>query len=97
MCRDKALLRVRQNGNDLFAGDAGKPFQELLNGSALFQILKERPDRHAGVLEYPRPAHDIVMPLHHIALTPIKHAANLSPPTPTVQCGENGHMRCLSW
>ena len=72
----EALLGMRKNGHDLFRGDSGKPFQELIDGGAGFEILEERPNRYAGSPKNPCAAYLIFGSFYCWAIRPIQHASH---------------------
>jgi hypothetical protein len=51
LCDYQALLGMSQDKLDLFAGHARKPLEEIVYARAPFEILEQRFDGHAGVLE----------------------------------------------
>ncbi len=57
----------------LITTDAGKPFQKLVNGCTVAQILEERSDRDTSSLEDPRSTHDVWVPFDCVALCPVFH------------------------
>jgi hypothetical protein len=44
---------VLQNAPSLLRRDAWKPLQEVLHGSAVFDVFKHRGDRHTSTAKYP--------------------------------------------
>src|SRR5262249_20339285 len=69
-----ALFGVAQHQLDLLTRYARKPFQEFINPSAAFEVLKQRLHRHARALEQPRAADLSGRAFHGWAFAPIKHA-----------------------
>jgi len=67
----KTLPCVIQDGFDLFAFHPREPLEEVLNASAIFEILEERKDRHAGPSEDPRTTDPFRRTLDFQALRPI--------------------------
>jgi hypothetical protein len=65
--------RVLQDGLDLSACHAGKPFEKLLNGRPTLQVLKQGSDGDARAPERPGPADSVRISLHGVAPSPIKH------------------------
>ena len=68
---------VLEDGVNLLASDAGKPFQELINRSAAFEILEQGAHRDAGAAKYPRAADLERIALYGLASRPIQHGDTL--------------------
>jgi len=60
----------------LLAGDAGKPFQEVIQPGAGLQVLEERFDGHAGAAEDPGAADPIQGAFDSGALRPVQHRSH---------------------
>jgi hypothetical protein len=49
--RHKTLLGVAQHELNLLSRHPGEPLQEFVDPGAIFEILEQRPDRHAAVFK----------------------------------------------
>ncbi len=67
---------MRENGNNLLEGHAGKPFQELINGGACFQVFEKCSHGYTTPFENPCPADFVWHTLYFLAITPIEHAVH---------------------
>jgi hypothetical protein len=65
-----------QYGANLLNGDAGKPLNELRYERAVFEVLKERCDRHPSAAEYPSPTHTLRIAFDGRACGPVNHKMN---------------------
>ena len=74
--RYQALFGVLQYELYLFARNTRKPFQELTNTRAAFEIFKQGADGDSGMLEKPFAATLAGCALDRSAFRPIKHALN---------------------
>ena len=54
-------------------GDAGKPFNELMNGGVFFEVFKERGNRNPRASENPSTTHAIRVALDIGTRRPINH------------------------
>jgi hypothetical protein len=68
-----AHLRVPEHELHLFARQAGKPLQEVIDSRAVFEILEQCPDRYARVFEQPFATDFSPHAFNGRTLTPIKH------------------------
>ena len=64
---------VLKDGSRLSQCHAGKPFDELANENAVFKVLEQSCDRHAGSTKYPGSAHAFRDALYCFAGGPIDH------------------------
>ena len=62
-----------EHGFDLLARDAGKPAQEIIKTSPIFQVLEEGLHRHTGAAKDPRTTHSPRYTLDRRAGRPIQH------------------------
>src|SRR5262249_32928858 len=65
---------VLQHRLDLSAGHPGEPFEKLLDGSPLLEVLEESFDRDPCTSEGPRSADPVGISLHSVTASPIQHA-----------------------
>ena len=79
----QTLLGVPQHSLELFAGDAGEPFEEIIQARAVFQVFKERLHRHSRPPENPGAADPSRVPFDCRTLSPIKHRGKLNRQTHT--------------
>lgn len=69
----EALLGMFEHGRNMLRGYSRKPFEELIDCRAGFQVFEKGPDRDAGSAKNPR-APDLVMrALDFSAIGPIQH------------------------
>src|ERR1043165_4777310 len=66
-----------QNGFNLFARHAGKPFEKLADSRPVFEILEERLHRNARAAKNPRAADLAGHAFNGGTLTPIEHGKSL--------------------
>jgi hypothetical protein len=76
----QAALRVPENDLYLITSYTGEPRQEIVDPSAVFEILEKRSDRHARAFEQPFAADLPRDALHRTTLIPIEHDAILFAP-----------------
>lgn len=69
----QSALGKFENSLGLLACDARKPFEELIDGRARFEVFKKRLHRNASVFEYPRAAHFVIRSVDGRASFPIEH------------------------
>lgn len=74
----QTLLRVSQDGFDLFARHTLKPFEEIINRCAAFKILEERRHRNPRAFEKPSSADLSRHALDRRTVAPIQHGDTLS-------------------
>jgi hypothetical protein len=74
----ETLLRMAQNSRDLFARYTREPLKKIIHPRAIFEVLKQRLNRDPGTFEQPRAANFPRHSLDRWALTPIKHAPNVT-------------------
>ena len=72
-----AARRVLEDSFNLLALDPWKPFQELIDCRAAFDILEQRAYRYARAAKDPRAAYLLRITLHGRAGAPIKHRYTL--------------------
>lgn len=78
LSRSETFFRMRQNGEHLFLGDAGKPLQKLIYRSAFFKVLEKRAHRHSCALKHPGATHASGHPFDRITFIPIEHPRRVS-------------------
>jgi hypothetical protein len=71
---DQALLCVREDGDGLLLGDAGKPLEKLIDRGPSFQVFEQRLHRGARSAKNPRAAHFAFDALDFRTIAPIQHA-----------------------
>jgi len=76
--REQALFGVKQNRLGLRSRDAGKPFEELIEGRPAFKILEQGRHGNPRTFEYPRAADFISTTFNGIASVPIHHISIVS-------------------
>lgn len=62
-----------KNGTSLGQGNTRKPLKKFMDGSVLFEILKERGNRHPRAAENPSTADAIRIALNYRTGRPINH------------------------
>ena len=72
-----ASSRVLEDGVSLLARDARKPFQELIDRSAAFEIFEQGAHRDPGAAKHPRPTEFLRVALDGLTGGPIQHGDTL--------------------
>ena len=72
---------MREDRDNVFACDARKPLQEIVDAGALFQILEQRTDWNAGAFEHPRTANLLWGAFDGRAIVPVQHDTSVDLPT----------------
>jgi hypothetical protein len=67
-------VQLAEDGFDLGAGYAGKPFEEVVDAGTVFEVREERLDRNSRAEENPGAAYGFGISLDGWAGAPIKHA-----------------------
>jgi hypothetical protein len=62
-----------QHGQNLLSLDARKPFQEIVNGSAVLQVLEKGGHGNASSSKHPFPTYFLRVPLDHFRKTLVSH------------------------
>src|SRR5687768_17174231 len=63
-----------EHGANLVERDSRKPFDNIRQRGARFEILEQGSNRHAGTPEDPGSAHTLRIPLHRGTGRPVNHA-----------------------
>jgi hypothetical protein len=69
----QAVLGVTQHSFNLFASYTGKPFEKVIDTSAVFEICEQRLDRNPSAYKNPRSADLLRRPFDRRASAPVKH------------------------
>ena len=69
----QALLSMFEHSRDMFRGYSRKPFEELIDCRAGFQVFEKGPDGDAGSAKNPRATDLVMRALDFSAIGPIQH------------------------
>ena len=70
----EALLGMFEHGRNMFRGYPRKPFEELIDRRAGFQVFEEGLNGDAGSTKNPRATDLVIGALDFSAISPIQHA-----------------------
>ena len=71
------MLRVRQDGDGLLPGHAGKPLEKVIEGRTFLEILEQRSHWHASSLEDSGAANVVRLTFNRGASAPVQHDARV--------------------
>jgi hypothetical protein len=81
-----------QNGLGLLTGDAGEPFEKIVEPGTILEICEERLNRDSRTSKDPRSADPLRISFDGQALAPVKHNERLSDPMNRRQADRQLHF-----